>query len=129
MERFINILIIDDNEKNQKGLKEILTGGGNNVLIAESIHDALPILQQKDIGILLINIDDPYSGGLEILQTLKEGSQDRNTYKIVVTADSASGARMVRGLNEGAVDYITTPFNPNLVWGKTFEINDRLRLI
>ena len=52
MERFINILIIDDNEKNQKGLKEILTGGGNNVLIAESIHDALPILQKKDIGIL-----------------------------------------------------------------------------
>ncbi len=118
MERFINILIIDDNEKNQKGLKEILTGGGNNVLIAESIHDALPILQQKDIGILLINIDDPYSGGLEILQTLKEGSQDRNTYKIVVTADSASGARMVRGLNEGAVDYITTPFNPNLIRAK-----------
>lgn len=118
MERFINILIIDDNEKNQKGLKEILTGGGNNVLIAESIHDALPILQQKDIGILLINIDDPYSGGLEILQTLKEGSQDRNTYKIVVTADSASGARMVKGLNEGAVDYITTPFNPNLIRAK-----------
>lgn len=118
MERFINILIIDDNEKNQKGLKEILTGGGNNVLIAESIHDALPILQQKDIGILLINIDNPYSGGLEILQTLKEGSQERNTYKIVVTADSASGARMVKGLNEGAVDYITTPFNPNLIRAK-----------
>lgn len=118
MERFINILIIDDNEKNQKGLKEILTGGGNNVLIAESIHDALPILQKKDIGILLINIDNPYSGGLEILQTLKEGAQERNTYKIVVTEDSASGARMVKGLNEGAVDYITTPFNPNLIRAK-----------
>lgn len=118
MERFINILIIDDNERNQKGLKEILTGGGNNVLIAESIHDALPILQQKDIGILLINIDNPYSGGLEILQTLKDGSQGKSSYKIVVTADSASGARMVKGLNEGAVDYITTPFNPNLIRAK-----------
>jgi class 3 adenylate cyclase/CheY-like chemotaxis protein/predicted metal-dependent HD superfamily phosphohydrolase len=118
MERFINILIIDDNEKNQKGLKEILSGGGNNVLIADTIHDALPILQQKDIGILLINIDNPYSGGIEILQTLKEGSQERTTYKIVVTADSASGARMVKGLNEGAVDYITMPFNPNLIRAK-----------
>jgi class 3 adenylate cyclase/predicted metal-dependent HD superfamily phosphohydrolase len=118
MERFINILIIDDNEKNQKGLKEILSGGGNNVLIADTIHEALPILQQKDIGILLINIDNPYSGGLEILQTLKEGSQERTTYKIVVTADSASGARMVKGLNEGAVDYITMPFNPNLIRAK-----------
>lgn len=118
MERFINILIIDDNERNQKGLKEILSGGGNNVLIAPSLQEALPIIHQKDIGILLINIDNPLSGGLEILQTLKEETQDKSGYKIVVTADSASGARMVKGLNEGAVDYITTPLNPNLIRAK-----------
>ena len=63
MERFINILIIDDNERNQKGLKEILSGGGNNVLIAPSLQEALPIIHQKDIGILIINIDKPLSGG------------------------------------------------------------------
>ena len=50
MERFINILIIDDDHKNQKGLKEILSGGGNNVLLADSIDKALPLLKQKEIG-------------------------------------------------------------------------------
>lgn len=118
MERFINILIIDDNLKNRKGLKEILSGGGNNVLQADSIHDALPIIKQKEIGILLINIDNPYFGGIELLQTFKEISSAKNMYKIVITADSASGAKMVKGLNEGAVDYITTPFNPNLIRAK-----------
>lgn len=118
MERFINILIVDDNLKNQKGLKEILSGGGNNVLLAETIHEAIPILQQKEIGILLINIDHPFAGGLELLQSYKESSTVKNIYKIVLTADSASGAKMVKGLNEGAVDYITIPFNPNLIQAK-----------
>lgn len=118
MERFINILIVDDNLKNQKGLKEILSGGGNNVLLAETIHDALPILKQKEIGILLINIDHPFAGGLELLQSYKESNTVKNIYKIVLTADSASGAKMVKGLNEGAVDYITIPFNPNLIQAK-----------
>lgn len=118
MERFINILIIDDDSKNQKGLKEILSGGGNNVLLADSIHDALPILKKKDIGILLINIDNPYFGGIELLQSLKELNSGRTMYKIVLTADSASGVKMVKGLNEGAVDYISIPFNPNLIKAK-----------
>lgn len=118
MERFINILIIDDDSKNQKGLKEILSGGGNNVLLADSIHDALPILKKKDIGILLINIDNPYFGGIELLQSLKELNTGRTMYKIVLTADSASGVKMVKGLNEGAVDYISVPFNPNLIKAK-----------
>jgi len=117
MERFINILIIDDNQKNQKGLKEILSGGGNNVLLADSIEDAHPILKQKEIGILLVNIDNPFASGLELLQSL--GDVDvKNIFKIVLTADSASGAKMVKGLNEGAVDYITIPFNPNLIQAK-----------
>lgn len=118
MERFINILIIDDDQKNQNGLKEILSGGGNNILLVDSIHEVLPILKKKEIGILLINIDNPFSGGIELLQSLKEASATKNMYKIVLTADSASGAKMVRGLNEGAVDYITFPFNPNLIQAK-----------
>lgn len=118
MERFINILIIDDDIKNQNGLKEILSGGGNNVLLADSIHDALPILKKKDIGILLINIDNPFFGGIELLQSLKELNSGRTMYKIVLTADSASGVKMVKGLNEGAVDFITIPFNPNLIKAK-----------
>lgn len=111
-------MIIDENVRNRKGLKEILSGGGNNVLQAESIHEALSILKQKEIGILLINIDNPTFGGIELLQTMKEVSSVKNMYKIVITSDSASGAKMVKGLNEGAVDFITFPLNPNLIKAK-----------
>ena len=118
MERFINILIIDDNLTNQRGLKEILNGSGNNVLMATSVYQALSILKQKEVGILLINIDSPFFGGIELLQSLKEASTVKNVYKIVLTENSQSGSNLVKGLNEGAIDFIQKPFNPNLVKAK-----------
>jgi class 3 adenylate cyclase/predicted metal-dependent HD superfamily phosphohydrolase len=111
-------LIIDENTRNRKGLKEILSGGGNNILQADSVDQAMAILKQKEIGILLVNIDNPTIGGIELLQTMKEASSVKNMYKIAVTSDSISGAKMVKGLNEGAVDFITYPFNPNLIKAK-----------
>lgn len=118
MERFINILIIDNDPKNQKGLKAILSGGGNNILFADHIDQAIPIIQKKEIGILLINIDDPHFGGLDLLHSLKEMASQRAMYKIVLTQNKASAVKLVKGLNEGAVDYITIPFNPNLIKAK-----------
>lgn len=118
MERFINILIIDDNHKNRAGLKEILAGAGNNVLIANTHIEAIPIIQNKDIGIIIINIDSSSFTGLDILNTLKDESKNKNTYKIVLTDSTKSGAQMVKGLNFGAVDFITTPLNPNLIRAK-----------
>jgi class 3 adenylate cyclase/predicted metal-dependent HD superfamily phosphohydrolase len=118
MERFINILIIDENIKNRKGLKEILSGGGNNILQANTVEDALPLLTQKEIGILLINIDTNKFEEIDSLSDKKEIANIKNIYKIAITANPSLGAKMVKGLNEGAVDYITTPFNPNLIRAK-----------
>lgn len=111
-------MIIDEYAKNRKGLKEILAGGGNNILQSDSIEHAIAILKQKEVGILIINIDNTANGGIEVLQTLKEVSSIKNIYIIAITSDSVSGAKMVKGLNEGAVDFITYPFNPNLIKAK-----------
>jgi class 3 adenylate cyclase/HD superfamily phosphodiesterase len=116
MERFINILIVDENQTNQKGLKEILSGGGNNVLLAYNTEEAATILHQKEIGILLVNSDDSPEKASELLKL--KNNQSKNIYKIVMTADSVNGSKMVKGLNEGAVDFITIPFNPNLIQAK-----------
>ena len=47
MERFINILIVDDNIENQKQLKAILMGGGNNILLVSSFEEARLVLDVK----------------------------------------------------------------------------------
>lgn len=118
IERFINILIIDDDVKSASGLKEILSGSGNNVLLANDHMEALPIIQRREVGIILINLDSEHFSGMEILQELKSESVSPNTYKILITQSTTSAVKMVRGLNNGAVDFIISPFNPNLVKAK-----------
>jgi len=118
MERFINILILDRDEKIKIGLKEILGGNGNNLLFSNSIQESIPILTKKEIGILLIDIDSNEFNGFETLKTLKDVSVSKNIYILAVTSSPYSGVKMVKGLNEGTIDYITKPFNPNLILSK-----------
>jgi class 3 adenylate cyclase/predicted metal-dependent HD superfamily phosphohydrolase len=118
MERFINILIVDDNVENQKELKSILMGGGNNVLLVNSFEEAHLVLDVKEIGILLVNIDGRGEEAPEFLKSVKQINTSRNVYKIVITKDSSRGAKYVRGMHDGAVDFILEPFNPNLIQAK-----------
>ncbi|MES2799992.1 MAG: adenylate/guanylate cyclase domain-containing protein [Bacteroidota bacterium] len=118
MERFINILVVENNEINKQGIKEILSGGGNNVIYASSKTEALAIIQQKEIGILLVNIDDDIIEGKLLIEQVAQSDNIRELYKIAITSNPSAGAKMVKGLNEGVIDFITIPFNPNLVRAK-----------
>ncbi len=118
MERFINILIIDGDLKNQQDLKEMLTGGGNNVLFTSTTEDASEIIKSKEIGILLINIDNPSEGAIEWLENIKKDNKLISVYKIIITRDISASSQLIRGLYQGAVDFITLPFDANLVRAK-----------
>jgi class 3 adenylate cyclase/HD superfamily phosphodiesterase len=118
VERFINILVIDNNPININGLRAMLLGGGNNLIVCEDEMSALPILKKRKVGIILINIQSEQVNGFELLQRLKSNPDSRDAYKIVISESTSSGARLVKGFKEGAVDYISSPFNPNLVKAK-----------
>lgn len=117
MERFINILIIDHDPKIRLGLKEILAGGGNNVLTAETMDTALSILEKKEIGIILVNVDRS-NEAFDKIDILKERNLFKNNYIIVITNATHPGSKVVKAINHGAVDFLTYPFNPNLVKSK-----------
>jgi class 3 adenylate cyclase/HD superfamily phosphodiesterase len=118
MERLINILIIDDNETDQLALREILGGGGNILLECDSIEEAHHILSRKEVGIILINIDSAYFSSMDEFQQLLEMHQQNTHYSIVITENARSGSKVLRGLNSGAVDFISKPFNPHLIQAK-----------
>jgi len=117
MERFISILIIDNDPVIQSGLKQILMGRGNNLLHANTIEEAIPIIKKKEIGIFLLNIED-VEEGINSVQILKENKILQNSYIIVVAKEDDTGSKLVKGMHMGAVDYITYPFNPNLIKSK-----------
>ena len=118
MEKYINILVIDEDDKTHKGLKGILGKNDNNILSAHTISEAIPTLKKKEIGIIIINIDCSSFTGQEIFKTIKETSLIKSVYIIVLSKDLYAGAKMIKGLNEGAIDFITKPFNPNLIQAK-----------
>ena len=126
MERFINILIIDHDQENADALKRILNIGGNNVLHVTSEEKAYAIIEKRDIGIILLNVQtneefmgwEIQSTGYEVLKRIKLHPKGKDIYKIVITNDSESGSKLVKGFREGAVDYISKPFNNNLVKAK-----------
>lgn len=131
MERFINILVIDDDQKIRIGLKEILSGNGNNIMLSKSIEDAVPILKKKTIGITIINIDAS-KDTIQDLKKLEESKLFKNNYIILIADENKLGSKLVNGIKQGAIDYITHPFNPNLVRTKVgvyktlFHKNDRI---
>jgi len=115
MDKYINILVIDDNFKTQNGLKEILSENGTNILISKSYEEALTIVSRKKIGIIILNIDTETPKNITYI---KEVSLIENTYLISLTNNEYKGIKSVKGLNKGAVDYITLPLTPNLIKAK-----------
>lgn len=115
MERFLNILVVDANVKNQAGLKAVLSGGGNNVQVVATIEDSKAIIQKKEIGIFILNIDDNFSASQQFIAQIKQEFQHRVKYILVMSSEIDSGSKLVKSIHQGAIDFIQMPLNPNLV--------------
>ncbi len=117
MERFVNIMIIEQDDAVRNRLKKLLLGGGNNILSVKTIKDALPIIDQKEIGIYLVEIDDSLNGETN-LKSIKDRSQFKNHYIILLTKENSESVNLVKGMHQGAVDFITYPFQENIIKSK-----------
>lgn len=117
MERFVNIMIIEEDDNVRIRLKKLLLGGGNNILSVKTIKEALPIIDRKEIGIYLVDIDDSLNGETN-LESIKERSLFKNHYIILLTKENSTSVNLVKGMYQGAVDYITYPFQENLIKSK-----------
>jgi len=117
MERFVNIMIIEEDDAVRNRLKKLLLGGGNNILSVKTIKDALPIIDQKEIGIYLVDIDDSLNGETN-LKSIKERSQFKNHYILLLTKENSESVNLVKGMHQGAVDFITYPFQENIIKSK-----------
>lgn len=118
MERLINILIIDENESDRLALREILGGGGNILLFCDSIGEAHKILNRREAGIVLVNVDSPHFSSMDDFKELLQAHASKTHYSIIITENTRTGSKLLKGFNSGAVDFITKPFNPLLIQAK-----------
>ena len=115
-----NILICDDEKDIVNALKIYLTDPDNVLFEAYNGREALDIVQNNDIHLVLLDIMMPVMDGISALSEIRRVS---NAPVILLTAKSEDNDKIL-GLNVGADDYITKPFNPLEV---TARVRSQLR--
>jgi len=109
-----SVLIVDDNATNLSLLFEALQGEEYHVIVAQDGASALERLQYAQPDIILLDIMMPGLDGYETLQLIKSHPVHQDTPVIFMTAVHDI-QNEVRGLEMGAVDYITKPLQLDLV--------------
>ena len=102
------VLICDDDRDIVAALKIYLSAEGYGVLTAYNGQEALDIVEKETVHLVLMDIMMPGLDGISATIRLREGS---NIPIILITAKSEDTDKVL-GLNLGADDYITKPFNP-----------------
>ena len=102
------ILICDDEKDIVSALKIYLSSEGFETVEASSGKEALEILQHTEVDLVLMDIMMPGTDGLTATVELRKTS---NVPVILLTAKSEDTDKVL-GLNLGADDYVTKPFNP-----------------
>ncbi len=103
-----NILVCDDERDIVSALTIYLTTSGYQVFPAYDGQEALARMETEDIHLVLLDIMMPNLDGITAMTRLRERS---NVPVILLTAKSEDADKIL-GLNVGADDYITKPFNP-----------------
>jgi DNA-binding response OmpR family regulator len=115
-----NILVCDDDKEIVEAIAIYLETAGFKVFKADNGEEALKIVDSEEIHLVLIDIMMPVMDGISALSEIRRVS---NAPVILLTAKSEDNDKIL-GLNVGADDYITKPFNPLEV---TARVRSQLR--
>ena len=103
-----HVLVCDDERDIVAALKIYLEADGYHVLTASNGREALEVCGKEKVDLILLDIMMPGMDGITAMSRLREFS---NVPIILLTAKSEDTDKVL-GLNVGADDYITKPFNP-----------------
>jgi DNA-binding response OmpR family regulator len=104
----MNILVCDDDKEILEAIKIYLTNEGYQVFKAANGLKALEVLEEKEIHLVIMDIMMPQMDGLRATLKIRE---DKNIPVIMLSAKVEDTDKII-GLNMGADDYMTKPFNP-----------------
>ncbi|MFH1077088.1 MAG: HD domain-containing phosphohydrolase [Pseudomonadota bacterium] len=121
------VLVVDNELQNQKLLKRLLTSQGYDVTTTSSGPNALYIMEKVDIDIVLLDVMMPEMDGYEICRRIKQNELWRLIPVVLVTAMEGTDAKL-EGINAGADDFLTKPFNRTELLARTKSLINVKRL-
>ncbi len=103
-----NILVCDDEKEIVEAIEIYLTQEGYRVLKAYDGIEAISILEKEEVNLLILDVMMPRLDGIRATLKIREN----NSIPIIILSAKSEDADKILGLNVGADDYVTKPFNP-----------------
>lgn len=104
----MKILVCDDDREIVEAITIYLEKEGYSVIAAYNGKEALDTLRREQVQLIILDIMMPEMDGIEALLRLREYS----SIPVILLSAKSEDADKINGLNVGADDYITKPFNP-----------------
>ncbi len=108
------ILVVEDEKRMQGIIVEYMQKGGYTCITADDGVEALTILKNNDIDLMILDIMMPYLDGFSVCRVSREMT---NIPIIILTAKGEEEDKL-KGYEYGADDYITKPFSPKVLLAK-----------
>ncbi|MBF0158037.1 MAG: response regulator [Magnetococcales bacterium] len=110
-----NILIVDDQQANIKALLAILQDIDANVITAQSGNEALALLLDHELALMLLDVDMPDMDGYEVADMARGLEQTQYIPIVFVTAAYRDEWHRLKGYQSGAIDYIERPIHDEVL--------------
>ena len=103
-----NILVMDDDKEIVNAIEIYLSKEGYNILKAYNGEEAIHVIQNNEIHLVILDIMMPKMNGIELAKKIRENL----SIPILMLSAKSEDYDKINGLNVGADDYVTKPFNP-----------------
>lgn len=106
------LLVVDDIEENLFAFSATLREEDVEILCVRSGPEALEVLLDQEVALALVDVQMPGMDGYELAELMRGNSRTRHVPILFVTASARDSARIFRGYEAGAVDYLLKPIEP-----------------
>lgn len=114
----VNILVVDDRLDKLLAIETALSELNQNLVRATSGMEALRLLLKQDFAVILLDVSMPTMDGFETAALIRQRARSEHTPIIFVTSISTTETHVTRGYSLGAVDYIFSPVEPEILRAK-----------
>lgn len=121
------LLIVDDDEVNRDILGRILDRLGHRTLMAANGKEALALIEQQDVDLVLLDLMMPEMDGVELLDTIRSRDQICHVPVLMLSA-SDELEQVAVSIEAGAEDFLLKPFEPVLLRARINAALERKRL-
>jgi CheY-like chemotaxis protein len=125
--RDVSVLLVDDRPANLLALSVVLQPLGARLVEAASGVEALERVSREPFAVVLLDVQMPGMDGFEVARRLRQSPYGRDVPIVFITASQLAEESARLGYAVGAADYLTKPFDPEVLRARVKAFVDLFR--